>query len=134
MQKRLKSVTKIDFELRSTKNGTRVVTKEMADFSAIKLHFDTQNLQYFTFYPKFQKPIKAVMRHLPPNTPAEDISYGLVDLGYDVIRVKQMSTTRRSSTEEPSSINLPIFLITLPRKQSPMRALNLQASAIFQSR
>jgi hypothetical protein len=108
LQKRLKSVTKSDFELCSTKNGTRVLTKEMANFSAIKSHFDTQNLQYFTFYPKFQKTIRAVIRHLPSNTPAEDISDGLVDLGYDVISVKQMSTTRRSSTEGPSSINLPL--------------------------
>jgi hypothetical protein len=86
IQKRLKSVTKGDLELRSTKNGTRVVTKEMADFSATKSHSDTQNLQYFIFYPKFQKPIKAVIL-LPPNTPAEDISDGLVDLGYGVISV-----------------------------------------------
>jgi hypothetical protein len=115
LQKHLRSLIKIDFELRSTKNGTRILTKEMADFSAIKSHFDTQNLQYFTYYPKIQKPIKAVIRHLPSNTPAEDLSDGLADLGYDVISVKQMSTTRRSTTEGPSSINLPLFLITLPR-------------------
>jgi hypothetical protein len=35
LQKRLKGVTNSDFELRSTKNGTRVVNKEMADFSAM---------------------------------------------------------------------------------------------------
>jgi hypothetical protein len=125
LQKCLKSVTKSDFELRSTKNGTRVVTKEMADFSAIKSHFDTQNLQYFTFYLKFQKPIKAVIRHLPSNTPAEDISDGLVDLGYDIISVKQMSTTRQSSTEGPSSINLPLFLFTLPRSTKSQEIFKL---------
>jgi branched-subunit amino acid transport protein AzlD len=32
--------------------------------------------------------IKAVIRHLPFTTPAEDISDGLVDFSFDVISVK----------------------------------------------
>jgi hypothetical protein len=44
--------------------------------------------QNFTFYPKADKPIKAVIRHLPINTPAEDIVEGLVDIGFDVISVR----------------------------------------------
>jgi hypothetical protein len=115
LQKKLKSICKGSFEFRSTRNGTRVVTKEMADFAAIRSYFDSQNLHYFTFFPKSQKPIKAVIRHLPLNTPAEDISDGLVNLGFDIISVKQMSTTRRSSADGPNNINLPLFLITLPR-------------------
>jgi hypothetical protein len=51
--------------------------------------------------------------HLPINTPAEDIAEGLVDLGLDVISVKQMSTDRRSPEGTP--IILPLFLVTLPR-------------------
>jgi hypothetical protein len=50
------------------------------------------------------------------NTPAEDISDGLVGLGFDVVSVKKMSTTRRTPPEGASSTNLPLFLITLPRK------------------
>jgi hypothetical protein len=38
-QKSIKDIVKGSFELRSTKNGTRVLTKEMADFSAIKSFF-----------------------------------------------------------------------------------------------
>jgi hypothetical protein len=30
-------------------------------------------MSYFTFYPKFQKPIKAVIHHLPQSSPEEDI-------------------------------------------------------------
>jgi hypothetical protein len=48
-----------------------------------------------------------------------------VDLGYDVISVKQMSTTRRSTTEGPSSINLPLFLITLPRTTKSLEIFKL---------
>jgi hypothetical protein len=52
---------------------------------------------------------------LPLNTPAVDISDGLVDLGFYVISVKQMKTTSRSSPEDPKIINLPLFLVTLPK-------------------
>jgi hypothetical protein len=81
LQKQLKSVVSWNFEFRNTRNGTRVITRGMADFQAIKTYFDNQNLSYFSFFPKSEKPIKAVIRHLPHNTPAEDISDGLISLG-----------------------------------------------------
>jgi hypothetical protein len=72
----------------------------MADFLAIKSHFEGNKLSFFTFYPKSEKPIKAVIRHLPQNSPAEDICDGLVSIGYDVVSAKQKTTTRRSPPEE----------------------------------
>jgi hypothetical protein len=68
----------------------------MADFSAIHSHFESDNLPYFTFYPKSQKLMKVVMRHLLVSTTAEDISDGLVNIGFDVISVEQMYITHRS--------------------------------------
>jgi hypothetical protein len=59
--------------------------------------------------------LKAVIRHLPYNTPAEDISDRLVSLGFDVIRVKQMIANCQSPFDGSTTINLPLFLITLPR-------------------
>jgi hypothetical protein len=67
----------------------------MADFSAIKAYLEKNNSSYFTFSPKSEKPINVVIRHLPQNVPAEEISNGLVSLGFNVISVKQMTTTRR---------------------------------------
>jgi hypothetical protein len=64
----------------------------MVGFSAIKSHFDDQRMFNFTFYPKSQKPVKAVIHHLPHSTLAEDIYDGLMSLGFDVISVKQMTT------------------------------------------
>jgi hypothetical protein len=92
-----------------------VVTRGMADFQSVKSHFATNNLSCYTFYPKSEKPMKAVIRHLPYNTPAEDISDGLLSLGFDVISVKQMTATRRAPSEGSKTINPPLFLITLPR-------------------
>jgi hypothetical protein len=99
LQRQLKGLLKGNFAFRHTRNGTRVVTKKMADFSAICSHFESNNLPYFTFYPKSQNPIEAVIRHLPVSAPAEDISDGLVNIGFAAISVEQMSITRRSPAE-----------------------------------
>jgi hypothetical protein len=108
LQNNLKGVVKGNYEFLSTRNGTRVVAREMADYTAIRTYFDSHKLKYFTFYAKSEKPIKTVIRHLPIDIPAEDISNSLVDLGFDVINVKQMTTTR-SSENGRKQINLPLF-------------------------
>jgi hypothetical protein len=124
LQKQLKSVVSENFEFRRTRNGTRVITRSMADFQSVKSHFDSQNLSCYPF-PKSEKPIKAVIHHLPHNTPAEDISEGLLSLGSDVITVKQMTATRRSPPEESKIINLPLFLMTLPRATKSQEIFHL---------
>jgi hypothetical protein len=126
LQRQLKNVSKGDFEFRNTKNGSRVITKSMTDFEAVKSYFSTHNLAYYSFFPKSQKPIKAVLRHLPSNTPAEDISEGLVTLGFDIISVKQMTICHRSPSEGTSSRNLPLYLITLPRTAKSQETFKLQ--------
>ena len=49
------------------------------------------------FHPKAEKPIKAVIRYLPGETPAEDIVNELLALGYKVDNVRQMTTTRQQA-------------------------------------
>jgi hypothetical protein len=119
-----------NFEFRSTRNGTRVLTRNLADFQSVKSHFESQNLSYYFFFPKSEKPIKALIRHLPFNTPAEEISDGLVGLDFDVVSVKQMTATRRSPPEESKIINLPLFLVTLPRTAKSQDIFRLCYAAI----
>jgi hypothetical protein len=54
LQRQLKDLLKGSFEFRSSSssNRTRIVMKEVADFSAIYPHFKGNNLPYFTFCPK----------------------------------------------------------------------------------
>jgi hypothetical protein len=115
LQKQLKKVVSENFEFRSTRNGTRLMTRAMTDCNAVHSDFDKNNLSYFTFVPKSDRPIKAVIRHLPLDTPAEDISDGLVSLGFDIVSVKQMSAARRSPAQGTTTVKLPLFLVTLPR-------------------
>jgi hypothetical protein len=109
LQKQLQNVVKENFEFRSARSGTRVITRGIVDFQSDKSHFDTNNMSYYSFYPKSEKPMMPLIRHLPHNTPAQDLSDGLVSLGFDVISVKRMTATRRSPS---TTINLPLFLLT----------------------
>jgi hypothetical protein len=113
LQNQPKGILKCNFEFRSTRNGTRVFTCEMADYSAIRAHFDSNNLHCYTYHLKSEKPIKAVIRHLPGDTPAEDISNGLQDLGFSVLSVNQLTATRPLPEGGSHTVNLPLFLITL---------------------
>jgi hypothetical protein len=68
----------------------------MADYSAMQSYLEKNYLQYFMFAPNSEKSIKAVIRHLPPDTSAEDISNSLKDLCFNVIKVRQLTTNRRA--------------------------------------
>jgi hypothetical protein len=98
----------------------------MADFQSVKPYFENNSLSYFSYFPKHEKPIKAVIRHLPQNTPAQDISDGLVNHGFDDINVKQNpTTTRRSPPEETKVITLSLLLVTLPRTKKSQEIFRL---------
>jgi hypothetical protein len=46
-----RGLVKGNVEFRNTRHGTRVVAKEMTDFSAIKSLFQNEKLPFFTFHP-----------------------------------------------------------------------------------
>jgi hypothetical protein len=117
LQKELKSVVSREFFFRNTATGTRITTKNLADYKAIQTLLSNQGLNYFTFYIKSDKPIKAVVIHLPTNTSSEDITVALQELGYEVISVKQMTAKRPSPEGEATCISLPLFLVTLARSE-----------------
>jgi hypothetical protein len=127
LQKQLKGLVKGNFEFRSTRNGTRVITKEMADYSAIRAYLDSNHLHCFTFRPKSEKPIKAVIRQLPGDTPAKDISNGLQDLGFSILSVKQMTANCPSPEGGSHAVNLPLFLVTHNRSPKSQEIFKLSS-------
>jgi hypothetical protein len=52
LQKQIKGIVKRSFEFRNTKNGTRVLTKEMADFSAIKFFLSKKKTILLQLFPE----------------------------------------------------------------------------------
>jgi hypothetical protein len=86
------------------------MAREMAGYSAMKSYLEKNNLLYFTFSTYSEKPIKTVFRHLPPDTPAEDISNSLVDFGLNVIKVRHLTTNRRVPNGQTHVETLPYSL------------------------
>jgi hypothetical protein len=84
----------------------------MVDYQSLKAHFESNNLSYYTFYPKSERPIKTSICYLPIETPAEDIAKGLVDLGFEVISIRHVNP--HWSLEGTAPITLPLFFVTLP--------------------
>jgi hypothetical protein len=72
LKKQQKGVIKQNFEFRNTRKRTSVPTKVMADFQEVKALFENNSLPYFIFYPKSEKPLKAVTCLIPFNTPTEE--------------------------------------------------------------
>jgi hypothetical protein len=88
----------------------------MADYLAIKSYLEKHNLHSFTFSPNSEKPIKAVIHHLTPDTTAEDISNSLEYLGFSVISARHLTTSRRAGNGQTHVESLPLFLVSLTRK------------------
>lgn len=87
-QKVIKPTAKDKFLLQAIGVGICIVTYCVATYKAILSYLSEHSLHHFTFYPKSNKPIKAVICHLPINTSLDDITLALQELGYDVISVK----------------------------------------------
>jgi len=62
----LKPIVKGMFEFRATRNGIKVVTKVMANYSTLRHHLDTSKIPYYTFHPKSLKPVNATCQGIYP--------------------------------------------------------------------
>jgi hypothetical protein len=60
LQRQFKNVAKGDFEFCNIKKGTRVITKSMTDFGAVKSFSPTRNISLYISFPISENPIKAV--------------------------------------------------------------------------
>jgi hypothetical protein len=78
----------------------------MVDYSTIKFYLKKNNLHYFTFSPNSEKAIKAVIHHLHPDMPVEDMSSSLEGIGFNVIKLKK-TATRTATNEQTHVENLP---------------------------
>jgi hypothetical protein len=99
----------------------------MVDYSAMKSCPEKNNLQNFTISPNSKEPIKAVIRHLPPDTPAEYISNNPEDLGFYVINARQLTTNRRAPYGHTHVETLLLFLVTLTRNVKSQEIFKLNS-------
>jgi hypothetical protein len=101
LQSDLKASVKREYEFRNPRYGTRIITKQMY-YSVMKSYLEKNNLHYITFSVNSEKPIKAAIRHLPTEKPAEDISNGLEDLGFNVSTRGKCQPLEEHPTNKPT--------------------------------
>jgi hypothetical protein len=89
----------------------------MPDYKTIKKLSSQEDLPFFTFYTKGDKPVKAVIRHLTNNTSSEYITVALQVFGSEDICVKQMTAKRSSPEGGVTLVFIPLFLISLVTNQ-----------------
>jgi hypothetical protein len=78
-------------------------------------YLEKSNLHHFTISQNYEKPFKAAVPHLSPDTPGEGISNSLEDLGFNIINLGQMTATRRTPSRQTHMESLTLFLVTLTR-------------------
>jgi hypothetical protein len=67
LQRELRSVVSAVFFFRNTATGTRVTAKSIVDYNAMqKFLTEKKSDRFLIFYTKADKPVKAVIRHMPP--------------------------------------------------------------------
>jgi len=116
----MKATARNTSEYRTSQIDIRVVTKEMRDYSDVMRRLNQNKLHCFTFHPKLHETVKASIRHLAGDTPAEDISNELVALGFSVINICQMTASRPLPHGGSKTVNLPLFLVTFLRGEKSL--------------
>jgi hypothetical protein len=97
LQSDLKDHVKGEHEFRNNTKWKSYHYKINVELFSHEILSEGNNLHYFTFSPNSEKPIKVLIRHLPPDTLAEDNINSRENLGSNVINVWQMKANRKAS-------------------------------------
>jgi hypothetical protein len=89
----------------------------MVHYNATQRFRTENNLHFFTFYTKADKPVEVLIKHFPGNISAENITVTLKDMKYDVINVKEMTAKRATLEGVVTHTSLPLFTVTLARNK-----------------
>ncbi|GFU93323.1 nucleic-acid-binding protein from transposon X-element [Trichonephila clavipes] len=86
----------------------KLYTDTQSQHDTLKQLLEVLKYPFYTFTPKNERPIKVVIKGLPRSTPTAEIQSDLLDLGYTINKVTQL-------TGNISKQLLPVFTISLPR-------------------
>lgn len=119
----LKATCQIEPLCNHNKERILIQTQTKADYDKIVAFCTHQKVQYASELPKRERPLKAVIRKLPNDTLTTDIKQDLIDLGFPVTEVTQMSGRDKITKEK---VLYPLFLITYPRTVDTKELFALQ--------
>ncbi|GFS97314.1 hypothetical protein TNCV_1824751 [Trichonephila clavipes] len=87
----------------------KLYTDTLTQHDTLKELLEALKYPFYTFTPKHERPIKVVIKGLPRTTKTAEIHSDLLDLGYTLNKVTQL-------TGNITKQLLPVFTISLPRK------------------
>ncbi|GFS63819.1 nucleic-acid-binding protein from transposon X-element [Trichonephila clavipes] len=86
----------------------KLYTDTQTQHDTLKQLLEVLKYPFYTFTPKHERPIKVVLKGLPRSTTTAEIQSDLLDLGYTINKVTQL-------TGNITKQLLPVFTISLPR-------------------
>lgn len=93
--------------------GTKYHVSSLDAFHKLQGIFKERNIEFFTYLPKFQKPLQVVIKRLQKEITAEQLKEELELLDYPVINVRQMSSSSHTTSGLVVKNMLPLWVVSL---------------------
>ncbi|GFX58985.1 nucleic-acid-binding protein from transposon X-element [Trichonephila clavipes] len=97
----------------------KLYTDTLPQHEALNKLLEELNYPFYTFTPKHERPIKVVIKGLPRSTKTAEIHSDLLDLGFTLNKVTQL-------TGNITKQLLPVFIISLPRNTINQKNFHLK--------
>ncbi|GFY30083.1 nucleic-acid-binding protein from transposon X-element [Trichonephila clavipes] len=97
----------------------KLYTDTLPQHHALNKLLEDLKYPFYTFTPKHERPIKVVLKGLPRNTKTTEIHSDLLDLGFTINKVTQI-------TGNITKQLLPVFIISLPRNPTNDKIFDLK--------
>nr|CAD7403431.1 unnamed protein product [Timema poppensis] len=134
MKEKLKGTYKIFY----IKEGLKLQVATLEDFKAMQTYLKLTGQEYHTFTLPRDRPLKVVIKGLPPNMTTDEIKEELRELGYTATDVRQFQSrtqTEIGSQDNKRLVNFTSVLTTnkpLPMGANTLRILSWNANGILQ--
>lgn len=108
------------------KQGTKYHVTSQEAFDKLQNIFREKRIGYFTFTPKFQKPLQIVIKRLPTHVTAQQLQEELQVLDFPVINVRQLTITKQ---ENGTFIKcpIPVWVVSLTNNDYGRSIYDLKA-------
>ncbi|GFX38288.1 nucleic-acid-binding protein from transposon X-element [Trichonephila clavipes] len=106
-------------KIKAAGNYVKLYTDTQPQHDTLKQLLTELKYPFYSFTPKHERPIKVVIKGLPRTTKTTEIQSDLLDLGYTINKVTQLTG---NITKQPLSV----FTISLPRNDFNMNIFNLK--------
>nr|CAD7398553.1 unnamed protein product [Timema cristinae] len=136
ISKTMKTTMTGTFKIFYIRDGLKIHTSTLDDFKTLQAYLKQTGQEYHTFTLPRDKPLKLVIKGLPPNMPTDDIKEELHTMGYTATDIRQF-TSKTQTENAAQDIQLTFTLEPMTYKtqvieQNQIRILIWNANGILQ--